>query len=246
MNKILLTSFATHVHVIRLFLELSLVQVILIFSAYSFITLSVAFPALVLLGILRNVLWNMPLYLSAYLDAGVAAKRIRQFLDAPEVESTVAAAPVHRAGQALEQIRLDIHMATEFAAVSIDRSLPIGMIRIANSNFSWSGAESSDAFSLTDISLECAKGQLTAVVGQVGSGKSSLVMAVLGEMPASAGGGACKLNGRVAYVPQSAFILNATCKENILFGAPFDRERYDAVVTASELRADFKELVHGV
>jgi ABC-type multidrug transport system ATPase subunit len=79
------------------------------------------------------------------------------------------------------------------------------------------------------------------------TGKSSLVLAILGEMPGVGTGTerSASLNGRVAYVPQSAFILNATCKENILFGAPFDPERYAAVIKASELASDFSELVHG-
>jgi ABC-type multidrug transport system fused ATPase/permease subunit len=184
------------------------------------------------LGILRNVLWNMPLYLSVYLDAGVAAKRIRTFLEAPEVElfpPAVTVPAATQAGVALERVRIDTVADTLFSAISTDRSLPLGTIRLENAHFTW-GSPSSDAggFALSNLSFECKPGQLTAVVGSVGSGKSSLVLAVLGEMAAATTASYCKLNGRVAYVPQSAFILNATCKENILFGACFDRERYEA------------------
>jgi ABC-type multidrug transport system ATPase subunit len=210
---------------------------------------------------LRNVLWNVPVYLSAYLDAMVAAKRIRIFLEAPEVgpvtySSSAVLASASSNVDVQETVRVDDHQKSCFQRINLDPSLPIGAIVVSSGHFSWSqnaptvpvvSAPDSGYFALSDINLKCAPGSLTAVVGSVGSGKSSLVLAILGEMPGVGSGieRSASLNGRVAYVPQSAFILNATCKENILFGAPFDAERYAAVIKASELASDFLELVHG-
>ncbi len=157
------------------------VVVMLVFSSYRFITLSTAFPALVLLGILRNVLWNVPVYLSAYLDAMVAAKRIRVFLEAPEVgpwTSAVIASSIS-SSVAQEAVRVDHQQKSRFQRINVDPSLPSGTIAVRSGHFSWSQhapaapvASSSDTgyFALNDIDLMCVPGSLTAVVGSVGSG----------------------------------------------------------------------------
>jgi len=73
-------------------------------------------------------------------------------------------------------------------------------------------------------------GTLSVIVGHVGSGKTSLLMSILGEM--SLLHGEVLVRGRIAYASQSAFILNATLRDNILFGRPFDAHRYHLVVDA--------------
>lgn len=87
------------------------------------------------------------------------------------------------------------------------------------------------------------KGTLCAVVGTVGSGKSSLIQALLGEMDKLSG----RVNtvGSIAYVPQQAWIQNATLRDNILFGLEYDRKRYNRVVDACALRADIDMLSAG-
>ncbi|KAK9802963.1 hypothetical protein WJX72_012534 [[Myrmecia] bisecta] len=94
--------------------------------------------------------------------------------------------------------------------------------------------------SLLDIRLALAAGSLVAVVGPTGSGKSSLLAAALGLMQQISGDPPC-IRGKVAYVPQSAFIFNATIRENILFGLPFEEDRYRHAVQAASLGPD---LVH--
>lgn len=84
---------------------------------------------------------------------------------------------------------------------------------------------------------------LTAVVGTVGAGKSSLMSALLGEMIKV--NGKVNTHGRIAYVPQQAWIQNATLRDNILFGQLFNKERYDKVVEACALKSDFKILPCG-
>ena len=74
-----------------------------------------------------------------------------------------------------------------------------------------------------DLRILC--GETLAVCGTVGSGKSSLLAALLGQMPAL-GAGSVMVAGRVAYVPQSAWIQNASLRDNILFGRPFDPAAY--------------------
>ncbi|KAG0330341.1 hypothetical protein BG000_011734 [Podila horticola] len=95
---------------------------------------------------------------------------------------------------------------------------------------------------LHDIQLKVQRGSLTAVVGRVGSGKSSLVGALLGEMYRYSG--TVKAHGSLAYVAQSAWILNDTVRNNILFGRPYDKERYLNTVRSCALIPDFQMLVN--
>ncbi|CAH1122634.1 unnamed protein product [Ceutorhynchus assimilis] len=109
---------------------------------------------------------------------------------------------------------------------------------IENGNFSWG----EDPI-LRNINIRIASKTLTAVVGSVGSGKSSLVSAFLGEMEKVSGW--VNTYGSVAYVSQQAWIQNATLKDNITFGKAFDRALYEKVIEACALKPDFDMLPGG-
>ncbi|KAF8936610.1 hypothetical protein BGZ47_009413, partial [Haplosporangium gracile] len=96
---------------------------------------------------------------------------------------------------------------------------------------------------LRHIQLSMTKGSLTAVVGRVGQGKSSLLSAILGEMYTLQG--RVSVRGRVAYVPQHAWILNASVKDNILFGQPYDESRYFKILYSAGLEPDLAILPAG-
>jgi ABC-type Mn2+/Zn2+ transport system ATPase subunit len=81
------------------------------------------------------------------------------------------------------------------------------------------------------------------VVGSVGSGKSSVISAILGELPTTAG--SLAVNGSIAYVAQEAFIFNSTVRENILFGREYDPVKYRQVLEASALMADLSQFTAG-
>ncbi|KAJ6602805.1 ABC transporter [Mycena vulgaris] len=98
-------------------------------------------------------------------------------------------------------------------------------------------------FALRSFDLSIPKGKLCAIVGPVGSGKSSLLQALIGEMRRTAG--TVAFGGSVSYCPQSAWIQNATIRENICFGRPYEPERYWKAVRDSCLEADFEMFTHG-
>jgi len=89
---------------------------------------------------------------------------------------------------------------------------------------------------LRELNVRIKRGELVALVGRVGSGKSSVVQALLGEMEKKAG--RVEVHGRVAYVPQQAWIVFDTLRNNIIFGSPMDRRRYENVLDACALRPD--------
>ncbi|KAM3606183.1 uncharacterized protein V6R79_012047 [Siganus canaliculatus] len=110
-------------------------------------------------------------------------------------------------------------------------------ISICNGSFSW---ERDGEPLLKDMSLDIKPGQLVAVVGAVGSGKSSLMSALLGEMYRAKG--FINIQGSLAYVPQQAWIQNATLRDNILFGSPLEEKRFQEVIDACALAPDLELL----
>lgn len=83
------------------------------------------------------------------------------------------------------------------------------------------------------------------MVGKVGSGKSSLLSSLLGEMNKLDESSHVNISGTIAYVPQQAWIQNATVKSNIIFGSELDSTLYDATINACELSTDLSVLAHG-
>ncbi|KAF9434999.1 hypothetical protein BGZ76_007050 [Entomortierella beljakovae] len=96
---------------------------------------------------------------------------------------------------------------------------------------------------LSNINLQIPEGQLTAIVGRIGQGKSSMLSAIIGEMYKQSG--TVKVFGDLVYVPQQAWIINASVRDNITFGKPFDQEKYDRVIFAAGLVPDLEMLPAG-
>ncbi|XP_040905275.1 canalicular multispecific organic anion transporter 1 [Toxotes jaculatrix] len=113
-------------------------------------------------------------------------------------------------------------------------------VSVCDASFAW---EREAEPLLKDVSLDIRPGRLVAVVGAVGSGKSSLMSALLGEMHSSKG--FINIQGSLAFVPQQAWIQNATLRDNILFGSPHEERRYQEVIQACALAPDLELLAGG-
>ncbi|KAM7039072.1 ATP-binding cassette sub-family C member 6 isoform 2-T2 [Acridotheres tristis] len=113
-------------------------------------------------------------------------------------------------------------------------------ITIRNGTFCWS-KETSPC--LRSINLSVPQGSLLAVVGQVGAGKSSLLAALLGELQAT--DGCVTMKGTAAYVPQQAWVLNASVEDNILFGKEMDEIWFNRVTEACALHPDLETFPAG-
>eukprot|EP00102_Acyrthosiphon_pisum_P020986 XP_016658196.1 PREDICTED: multidrug resistance-associated protein 1 isoform X2 [Acyrthosiphon pisum] len=172
-----------------------------------------AFVSLSLFNILRFPLSMLPMFVSNVVQSSVSVKRINKFMNSEELDPD---------------------------SVTHDSDEKDPLV-IENGTFTW--GEPTDAPTLSNINLRVSSGQLVAVVGTVGSGKSSLVSAFLGEMEKVSGRANTK--GSIAYVPQQAWIQNTSLKDNILFGQTLSDRAYNKVIDACALRADFQMLPAG-
>ncbi|XP_071455642.1 ATP-binding cassette sub-family C member 4-like [Hetaerina americana] len=96
---------------------------------------------------------------------------------------------------------------------------------------------------LSNITLDVKPGMLMAIIGPVGAGKSSLLHAILHELPLSAG--SIKLGGTVSYASQEPWMFAGSVRQNILFGEEYNKARYNQVIRVCALKRDFEELPHG-
>ncbi|KAI8825367.1 P-loop containing nucleoside triphosphate hydrolase protein [Chytriomyces cf. hyalinus JEL632] len=98
-------------------------------------------------------------------------------------------------------------------------------------------------FTLKDINLDVRKGSLTMIVGKVGSGKSSLLSAFIGDMIPTAGDIA--ISSQFGYSPQASWLQNTTLRANVLFGSAFDEKRYNETIRCCGLSKDLTILPFG-
>lgn len=114
-------------------------------------------------------------------------------------------------------------------------------VKMLNVTAKWEPSHSENT--LEGLNLEIEKGKTYAVIGMVGAGKSSFLSAILGEIEVTEGH--VKVNGSLSYAGQEAWVFGSTVRQNILFGQPYDRSRYQRVVKACSLLRDFKQFPQG-
>ncbi|KAK4858272.1 hypothetical protein QYF36_013686 [Acer negundo] len=166
-----------------------------------------AFTSLSLFAVLRFPLNMLPNLLSQVVNANVSLQRLEELFLADE--------------RILEP---NPPLEPELAAISIK-----------NGNFSWD--QKVHKPTLSNINLDIPVGSLVAIVGGTGEGKTSLISAMLGELPALEDASVV-IRGTVAYVPQLSWIFNATLRENILFGSEFEATRYWKAIDVTALQHD--------
>jgi ABC-type multidrug transport system fused ATPase/permease subunit len=193
----------------------------------------VIFSSLTFFLLLRTPLQMLPVCLSAIADAGAALERLSDFMQAelrgpdPPIDHEMVEAVSVRDAAFLHH---DDTVETSVAADGIEKA---------------GGLPSNVRLRIDELTVQ--RGSLVVVVGGVGSGKSSLLRALLGDMQevSPTGPGDLRLGGDVAYCPQSAWLLSATVRENIVFGRAFDETRYQDTIRKCCLASDFAMLVDG-
>ncbi|GFN81872.1 multidrug resistance-associated protein 4 [Plakobranchus ocellatus] len=115
-------------------------------------------------------------------------------------------------------------------------------VKMNNITAKWEGRDA-EANTLENITVSVKPGELVAVIGPVGSGKSSLLLSILGELPLLSG--TVKAQGKIAYVSQHPWVFSGSVRQNIVFGAQYDKARYDKIIKISALRRDLTILPKG-
>ncbi|PIA13640.1 P-loop containing nucleoside triphosphate hydrolase protein [Coemansia reversa NRRL 1564] len=114
---------------------------------------------------------------------------------------------------------------------------PAPSVIISEGDFAWDNK--SGKLALQDISLEISSGELVAVVGRSGAGKSSLLLSICGELDMLKGSG--KVVGSIGYLEQSPWIMNDTLRANIIFGREYDSVYFEKVINACALAEDIQQ-----
>ncbi|KAL8890967.1 MAG: hypothetical protein Q9215_001968 [Flavoplaca cf. flavocitrina] len=179
------------------------------------LTTEIVFPALTLFNLLSFPLAILPMVITSIIEATVAVGRLTDFFTAEELQPE--------------------------AVIIKDPATYVGdeAVRIRDATFTWDKSR----HCLENINFSANKGELSCVVGRVGSGKSSLLQALLGDIWKI--NGEVVVRGRTAYVAQQAWVMNASVRENIVFGHRWDPHFYDRTVNACALTDDFKTLPDG-
>ncbi|EFA79345.1 hypothetical protein PPL_07763 [Heterostelium album PN500] len=210
----------TYARSILVVLSLSVPTIVsmLVFSIYYKVNSEMKpgeiFAAIAYLNILRTPLIFLPFLISLVAQLKVATKRVTDFLMLPELDTL---------------------------REPDDPDLPNG-IYIEHADVVWN-PEQDDSFHLDNLDVRCSGASLTMVVGSVGSGKSTLCQAMLGEL--SIRQGSVRTRGSIAYVSQQAWIINASLRDNILFGRPMDEDRYHRVIECCSLEKDLEMFPQG-
>ncbi|XXG48214.1 hypothetical protein AAC387_Pa02g2725 [Persea americana] len=114
-------------------------------------------------------------------------------------------------------------------------------VRVDGGLFSWD--PDAAVPTLKGVNLEINRGQKIAICGPVGAGKSSLLCALLGEIPKISG--SVQVLGSIAYVSQTAWIQSGTIRDNILYGKPMNKGRYNKAIKVCALDKDIDSFDHG-
>ncbi|CAH1414068.1 unnamed protein product [Lactuca virosa] len=167
------------------------------------------FTFLATIRIIQEPIQSIPDVAAVFIEASVALARVVKFLEAPELQKE----------------------GTSHVTMEDDQDLSV---IIKCERISWN--DDSSKPTLTHVNLEVSTGKKVAICGEVGSGKSTLISAILGEV---------EVYGKVAYVSQTAWIQTGTIRENILFGMLMDEEKYEKVVTQCSLMKDIEMFPFG-
>ena len=181
------------------------------------LNMEIVFPALTLFNLLGFPLAILPMVITSIVEASVAVGRLTDFFAAEELQT-----------DAVGKLNAAVRMGDD-------------SVRIRDATFMWNHSEGRKC--LEDINFTARKGELSCIVGRVGSGKTSFLEAILGHIWKIHG--EVIVHGAVAYTAQLPWVMNATVRENIVFGHRWDPSFYERTIHACALIEDMKSLPDG-
>lgn len=206
------------------------------------LTPQIVFPSLSLFDILNDCIYTIPRTIINFIETGVSMGRLKDFLLAKELDKSFIEFESLPDDPNVPVI--EVHNATFL------RNLPTKAT--SEENYDEEAMIESSRVALKNIDgFQALKGQLVCVVGRVGAGKSTFLHALLGQLPcisSSHDQATPKMHFRcdsVALCSQQAWILNASVKDNVLFGHKYDEASYKATIEACQLLPDLGILADG-
>jgi ATP-binding cassette, subfamily C (CFTR/MRP), member 1 len=196
------------------------------------ITASKAFAVIAYFDQIRWVIIIIPWFFTQLTNTQVSLRRVLNFMALDNVEGP----------------RKDLDSVTEAhrgkeSASSDKVSKEELAILYKNASYRWE--KSSEQPVLKELNLSIKKGELVAIVGAVASGKTSLLMSLLGEMVSDHNGGFSTRKGSVAYVAQQPWVMNRTLKNNILMNKPYKESKYEKIIDSCALKPDLDAIQGG-
>ncbi|KAI6200171.1 Mrp-4 [Aphelenchoides besseyi] len=206
----------------------------LLVDSKNILTPEIAFVSFTLFNQLRSPMSTVAELISQTVQVYVSNQRLKEFLVADELI-------INKNDQGNSQPSFnDIDIIPAYANYGPQNS---NVIEVRNATFSWDIED--PAATISDINLNVLRGQLIAIVGRVGAGKSSLLQALLGEMECLKGQMEIHDGASLAYVPQQPWMQNETVRANIVFGQRYDKMFYNRVMDSCALYADMSTLAAG-
>ncbi|XP_063224295.1 probable multidrug resistance-associated protein lethal(2)03659 [Bacillus rossius redtenbacheri] len=197
-------------------------------------------------GVLRTTMTDFfPRGIFLGAETLVSIKRVEKFLqyeelDTPELPSSRESNSKTGAVSRSDRTSVVVPQTKEEEAAVNNRLEHLAIV-VNDATAKWTPESSENT--LSDVTLKVSAGQLLAVIGPVGSGKTSLLLTLLRELPLT--GGSIAVKGRISYASQEPWLFASSVRNNILFGEPYDRRRYQQVVKACALVRDFELLPYG-
>ncbi|XP_044487071.1 ABC transporter C family member 13 isoform X3 [Mangifera indica] len=185
------------------------------------------FTCLALFNSLISPLNSFPWVINGLIDAFISARRLSRFLCCSDSKS---------------EMEQKVNSPFCLSNNQYDSTFKDMVVTMHDASCSWSSGDEKDRnLVLNQVNLHLTKGSLVAIIGEVGSGKSSLLNSILGETLLVHG--SIHSTGSIAYVPQVPWILSGTIRENILFGKNYDPQRYSDVVRACAFDVDISLMI---
>ncbi|KAH9924948.1 multidrug resistance-associated ABC transporter [Amylocystis lapponica] len=231
------------------------------------LTIGTAFTAIALFGMVRAPLNIIPAWIVQMLQAKVAMDRISTYLEEDEVDEQVSSLKRGRVPPSDTDTGLGLdHGSFKWNEVEEKdkgkdkdkqpaSASPSESDETETAVGSEAGGETDHRFELRDISVVFPEGELTVITGPTASGKTALLMALLGELTTLEGRiimaknpskvDKYGLTHSISYAAQSPWLRHQSIKDNILFGYPLDEERYQSVVECCALQTDLDILEDG-
>ncbi|KAF8717299.1 P-loop containing nucleoside triphosphate hydrolase protein, partial [Rhizoctonia solani] len=206
------------------------------------LTVSVAFTSIALFNMLKNPLNIIPQWIVTTMQAGVSLARIAAFLsedEVPDIVSSLKGSPRLSASQG-DQMRIVDGSFMWNSSIIQSAEGQEQSRRTLSFEGDISDDESEMFFELLDIDLAIPENKLTLITGPTASGKTALLMALLGEMTQTSGELYLPKSEGISFAAQTSWLEHKSIKDNILFGTPYDEERYNLVLECCALKPDLE------